>query len=601
MTHHPPLPKNELERLSALHELCLLDTPNDPAFDALTSLAAKVFGVPIALVSLVDEGRQWFKSRVGVDARQTPRSQAFCAYALHSRDPLVVLDAWQDPRFVDNPLVTGGPQIRFYAGAPLVTENGLCLGTLCIADTQPHATFSAVQIDQLQHFAAIIMMRIETLRSIGYVDQLTQLPNRVRFLEDLGLWMKELAMPRAAPRHLSAVALDICGLGYFQDMAAALGSDYADGYLKTAQRNIVPALTPAPVYRIDTSVFAWVIEAEDDGALAAELEILQTMFSNPIDYQGIPHAPPVVTGAVRLHGDGDAAEVVRALGSALAQARGQQLGASIYQSTLDAEQQRAFRILAAIPEALNSSGQLALHYQPRVDLRSGQCVGAEALLRWNHPVLGAVGPAEFIPLAEKTALMRQVTAWVLRSALAQAESWQRAGLRLCVALNVSALDLDYGDFAGTLAQQLSARGLDPTLIEVEFTESVLCRSPQRLQAQLSQLRAQGVQLAIDDFGAGYSNLSYLKQIPATTLKIDQSFVRTLPASGHDETLVRSMIALGHDFGHRVVAEGVENEAVYRLLAGWDCDEAQGYWIARPMPAAQLTQWLQERATLPQPA
>lgn len=597
MTHHPPVPKNEFERLAALHQLCLLDTPNDPAFDALTSLAAKVFDVPIALVSLVDEGRQWFKSRIGVKDRQTPRAQAFCAYALHSREPLVVLDSLLDARFADNPLVTGAPHARFYAGAPLVTASGLCLGTLCIIDDAPRAGFSAAHLDQLQHFAAIIMMRIETLRSIGYVDQLTMLPNRVRFLEDIGLWMRDLAAPDAPPRHLSAVALDICGPSYFQDMAAALGDEYAAGYLQTAQRNIVMALAPTPVYRIDTTVFGCVIDAGDDGALTAELEILQTMFSNPIEHQGIPHAPPVVTGAVRLRADGDAGDVARALGSALAQARGQQLGGSIYQSALDAEQQRAFRILAAIPEALASKGQLALYYQPRVCLRSGRCLGVEALLRWNHPVLGAVGPAEFVPLAEKTALIRQMTAWVLRTALSQAESWQRDGLHICVAMNVSAMDLDYGDFAGNLSHHLHARALEPALIEVEVTESALCRTPERLQSQLSQLRALGVQVAIDDFGAGYSNLSYLKQIPATTLKIDQSFVRALPSNGHDETLVRSMIALGHDFGHRVVAEGVESEEVYRLLARWGCDEAQGYWIARPMPAQQLAAWLETRTPL----
>ncbi|WP_432377378.1 sensor domain-containing phosphodiesterase [Duganella sp. P38] len=574
-----------------------MDTPDDPAFDALTSLAAKIFGVPIALVSLVDEGRQWFKSRIGVKPRQTPRSQAFCAYALHNRDPLVVLDTLQDERFSSNALVTAEPYMRFYAGAPLITNNGMCLGTLCIIDVAPRTSFSAAHLDQLQHLAAIIMMRIETLRSIGYVDQLTMLPNRVRFLEDLGLWMKELAVPDAPPRHLSAVALDVCGAAYFQEMAAALGGDYADGYLQTAQANIVVALAPAPVYRIDMTVFGCVIEAEDDGALAAELEILQTMFSNPIEYQGIPHAPPVVTGAARLHAGGAATEVARTLSSTLAQARGQQAGSGIYQQVLDAEQQRAFRILAAIPEALASAGQLALHYQPRVCLRTGRCVGVEALLRWSHPVLGAVSPAEFIPLAEKTALMRQMTAWVLRTALSQAEAWQRSGLGICVALNVSALDLDYGDFAGHLGQHLKARALDPSLVEVEFTESALCRTPERLKAQLTELRALGVQVAIDDFGAGYSNLSYLKQIPATALKIDQSFVRALPDNEHDETLVRSMITLGHDFGHRVVAEGVESEEVYRLLASWGCDEGQGYWIARPMLAPEFAAWLKRRTAL----
>lgn len=588
MIHQAPVPRNEVQRLKALRELCLLDTPRDPAFDLMTTLAAKVFGTPIALISLVDEGRQWFKSQLGIEPRETPRSQAFCAYALDRTEPLVVLDTWEDARFADNALVTGSPHLRFYAGAPLVTAGGMCLGTFCVLSPMPRTEFGAAQADQLRHFARLAMMRIETLRSIGYVDPLTQLSNRTRFLEDVALWMNEAP---ADARRLYAVAVDVCGASYFQQMQAAFGSNYAEGFLLAASRRIGQSLAPAPVYRIDGTVFACVLAAEDDTGLADQLRAMHAQFSASLEHQDIPHAPQMRLGAVELAAQANIADTARALGAALGHARTSRRPWSIYHAQLDVAQQRAFRILAAIPAALASADQLQLHYQPRVDLGKGTCTGVEALLRWTHPVLGVISPAEFIPLAEKTALIREISAWVIRAALEQAERWQNAGHRFTVSLNVSALDLENDAFADLLMKLLTKHRVDPALIEIEFTESAIADDPAPVREQLMRLRDLGIQIAIDDFGAGYSNLGYLKEIPASTLKIDQSFVRVLPADMHDVIIICSIIRLGHEFGHRVVAEGIETAQAYHLLSSWDCDEGQGYWIARPMQAEQLLDWI----------
>lgn len=591
----PPIPKTETERLAALRELCLLDTPMDPAFDQMTLLASQVFGTSMALISLVDEGRQWFKSRMGMAVRETPRSQAFCAYALHSSEPLIVLDTLEDVRFVDNPLVTGSPGIRFYAGAPLITASGMCLGTFCVLDGRPRAAFGAEQTTQLRHFARLAMMRIETLRSIGYTDPLTQLPNCTRFLEDAALWLADA--PQDGSR-LFAVAIDVCGLAYLQQMHSAFGGDYADSFLLAAARRLAQELGAAPVYRIDSTVFACVVAASGVAELEQQLQDLHRHCSGAIALQGIPHAPAVFLGALELAAQQSVADTARALGASLAHARSSHRCWTIFDAQLDAAQRRAFGVLAAIPGALaggsGADSALQLHYQPRVDLSDGRCTAVEALLRWTHPQLGVISPAEFIPLAEKTALIGAITDWVLRAALAQAERWQADGLRLTLSLNVSALDLETAVFADTLSALLAAHQVDPALIEIEFTESTMADDPATVQAQLQRLRAFGVQVAIDDFGAGYSNLGYLKQIPANVLKIDQSFVRTLPSTMDDVTIVCSIIRLGHEFGHRVVAEGIETAQAFDLLASWGCDEGQGYWIARPMPAAALEAWLAAR-------
>lgn len=588
MVHTPPLQKSETERLDVLRKLCLLGTPRDPAFDQMTKIASLVFDTPIVLISLVDEGRQWFKSKIGLEIKETPRSQAFCAYALYSTEPMIVNDTLLDARFVSNPLVIGEPHLRFYAGAPLITSEGACLGTFCVMSDKPRNEFAEKEKEKLMQFARLAMMRIETLRNIGYIDPLTQLPNRVRFLEDIDLWKNDLPLNG---NHLFAVAIDICDASYFRKMSAAFGSEYADGFLLTITARIVSVMLPAPIYRVDSTVYACVLEARNDENLLNQLFSIRAELNGIIEHQTIPHAPHVVVGAVRISAHETLSDITRALRSALSHARTNRLSTTLYRPDLDFVQQRRFRILAAIPLALISTTQFSLQYQPRINLITGECTGVEALIRWNHPELGVISPAEFIPLAEKTALIREITRWVLRNVLKQAELWQANCYSFVVSLNVSALDLDNDNFSVSLISLLSEYKVDPALIEIEFTESAIVGDPVTVSNQLRRIRTLGVQIAIDDFGAGYSNLAYLKQVPATTLKIDQSFVRMLPNDPDDITIIKAMIDLGRQFGHRIVAEGIETEEAYDLLRGWGCNEGQGYWIARPMIPTDLTTWL----------
>ncbi|WP_045769995.1 putative bifunctional diguanylate cyclase/phosphodiesterase [Xanthomonas albilineans] len=584
----PPTLLDEPTRLNVLQQLCLLDTPADLVFDLITQLAARHLKVPIAMVSLVDERRQWFKSKIGVDTAETPRSQAFCAYTIQSTELLVVLDAREDPRFRDSALVTGPPFVRFYAGAPLLMADGANLGALCVVDTEPREDFDESSRKTLEDLRDILMIRIDALRNAGFIDPLTQLPNRLRFNEDLTMWLSL----QGTQQHNTAVAVDVCGTKYFREMVKALGWEYAEGYLLSSRDRLVQALDGIPLYRIDTTTFVFVIEGSDEDKLAQWCDRVCDAFTLAIEHQGIPHVATPSLGAVYLDGGLSANHTLRSLTTAVDMARQRGLRWSLYELSHDANQRSAFRILAALPEALSAQGQLSLHYQPRVSMHNGACIGVEALLRWEHPLLGAVAPNNFIPLAEKTALMPQITAWVLQTGIAQAALWQQRGHRFAVSLNVSAVDLEQADFITNLRSLLAQHALAPGAIEIEFTESAMIRHPQRVAEQLQQISALGVKIAIDDFGTGYSNLGYLKSIPAHALKIDQSFIRTLPASRSDSVLVPAMIRLGHDFGQQVVAEGIESETVYQMLRDWGCDEGQGYWIAKPMPAAALDAWLE---------
>jgi diguanylate cyclase len=235
--------------------------------------------------------------------------------------------------------------------------------------------------------------------------------------------------------------------------------------------------------------------------------------------------------------------------------------------------------------------ELTLHFQPKVDLTGG-LAGVEALVRWRHPQRGVVPPDQFIPLAEHTGLIKPLTRWVLEAALRQCRAWLAGGREIPVAVNVSMHDLHDTGFPNTIAGLLASNGVPARCLRVEITECAIMADPARAQEVLERLRALGIGVAVDDFGTGYSSLAYLKRLPVDELKIDRSFVRHLAEDDNDRAIVRSTIGLAHDLGLNVVAEGVEDQAAWDLLGRFGCDLVQGYFVSRPLPAAELVHWLE---------
>jgi diguanylate cyclase len=239
--------------------------------------------------------------------------------------------------------------------------------------------------------------------------------------------------------------------------------------------------------------------------------------------------------------------------------------------------------------------ELVLHYQPKAALANGSVTSVEALLRWNHPVRGMVGPDEFIPLAQQTGLIKPLTLYVLDEALRQCRAWQSAGMTLGVAVNLSVRNLLDTEFPQQVKRLLQKREVDPGLLQLEITESTMLSDPVRTKRVLDKLAAMGIALSIDDFGTGYSSLSYLSQLPVNEIKIDRSFVMNMSESSGDAVIVRSTIDLARNLGLQVVAEGVETEQAWDELTQLGCNLAQGYYLTRPVPADELTQWLRRRA------
>ena len=584
-----PIPINEAQRQLQVTQLCRLDTTPDEVFEHIVSMVAAYFQAPIALISIVDEQRQWFTARVGLLAQETPRQDSFCAYAILANEPFQVLDATQDVRFQNNPLVTGEPGIRFYAGMPLVTPEGLGLGSLCIIDTQPRRAMTPQELSMLEHFAKLTMARILTLRRTNFIDASTGLLNRSRLEDDVA---------RAASTSQSNVLVvaDVIGPMLLNDIIKVLGHSFAQALMLRMKQTLQAQLPePCGLYCISPSRFAFLIPDGPSGELTQLYDRIIAAFDAPVQCNSIPIKTQIGLGVLPLHSGVLEQDWLRLAITSADDARDRGIGWSPYESRLDAVQQRAFTLLSGLAEALHGDGQLRLVYQPRISLDDGRCTSVEALLRWDHPTLGAIGPAEFIPLAEKTALIRELSLWVAEQAVLQAAAWQRQGARFKVAINVSASDLDSPAFANRFIELLNSQHIDPTSLEVEFTESALMRNPGEVSHQLQRLRSLGVEVAIDDFGTGYSNWTYLRDLPASTVKLDQSFIRHLGDDEKDRRLVRTIIDLAKRLELRVVAEGIETQAICELVAQWGCDEGQGYYIARPMAPELLLGWTAQNA------
>jgi EAL domain-containing protein (putative c-di-GMP-specific phosphodiesterase class I)/GGDEF domain-containing protein len=588
MTHFaPPFPENERERVQRVAEFCYRDAVDDEVLDRIVALAVEVFGAPISLISILEEQQQWFRAKIGISASSTPRDVSFCGHTILVDDFFEVPDTHLDPRFRHNVLVTGDPGIRYYAGVPLLTDDGHALGSLCVIDKLPREQMSTSQLATLRHLAELVVHRLHELRTASFIDRPTRLMNRIRLEDDIH-------------RHLSLgeepllVAVDFLSPTFVNDIVKALGYSFSQRLVSEISRRVAGLIGhDCVLYRIGLTRFAFI--KDRDECLATLFARFSTAFATPVEHDGIPIRAQIGMGALELdkHTIHDR-DWVRLVVSAADHARDRGIGWAMYQAQLDVAQQRAFVLLSALSYALEESEQLSLVFQPRIDFATGACCAVEALLRWTHPTLGPIGPDEFIPLAEKTDLIRLLSVWVTEAAIKQARQWRDQGYDFKVAINISPCDLEGPAFTDRLIQTLARHGLDASALEIEFTEGALIKNPAECRHQLTRLRALGIEIAIDDFGTGYSNWTYLRELPAHSVKLDRSLIKDIQNQEKDRRLVTTLIDLAQRMGYKVVAEGIECQANFDAVKAWGCNEGQGYFIAMPMPCKELLQWLERR-------
>lgn len=583
-------PEEERARLVDVDRLTSdLESGSDPVLNSIVAMISDHFKVPTSLVSIIERDYQVFKARVGMEPERTSREMSFCVHGLDEGGVFEICDPLGDPRFSANPLVTGAPFIRYYAGAPLTVQPGRSLGRLCVIDHQAHLPMDEAGRSLLRNAARVVVARLESIHRAHYIDPMTGLPNRQRFEADI------IDGPEQGDR--VAILIEPLSASGMDRLAKALGGGFFASFI-LAVKELLLALLPdgARLYRPGTLGFVVLLKPSTVPSVPALISRMVSAFDRPLYSAGVPVFSDVGISVLQLEREAAAStDILRLMASVTDAARRSEQRWLSYDPVIDSSLRRSTALLNAIEAALIAPDQFRLVYQPRVDLASDRCVAVEALLRWSHPTLGEISPAEFIPLAETTASIRHITSWVVRRVCEQLASWRVQGVEMTVSLNVSALDLTDGQLFDQLVEALRACNVAPRFIELEFTESVLVTDFQAVRAQLQRFRDLGVAIGIDDFGSGYSNWAYLRQIPATSVKLDRSLLADLQPGNSEWHIIRGLISLVRDLRLTVVAEGVETELHYHLLKGWGCQQGQGYYIAKPLPPAELLVWLSNAA------
>ena len=429
-------------------------------------------------------------------------------------------------------------------------------------------------------------------------DALTGLPNRTLLHDRTGQAIRQ------ADRELVPTALLLIDLDRFKEVNDTLGHHFGDQLLVQVGQRLQAALRQVDtVARLGGDEFAVLLPRIEtrEGAVTVARK-LQAALEEPFPLEGLTVDVEASIG-VALYPDhaSDPEELLQRADIAMYTAKETHAGFAAFDPQQDQHSPRRLALLGELRRALEQH-QLLLHYQPKVNAHTGQMLGVEALVRWQHPEQGLIPPDEFIPLAERTGLITPLTHYVLDEALRQCRQWHDAGHELSVAVNVSARRLLDFQFPDEVSELLARHQVPAPLLVVELTESTIMADPIHALDVLGRLNTMGVQLSIDDFGTGYSSMAYLKNLPVHELKVDRSFVSQMLRNSNDAVIVHSTVDLGRNLGLRVVAEGVENALTLQHLDLLGCHAVQGYHISRPVTAEDLISWVEEQAKVtPQPA
>jgi diguanylate cyclase len=577
-------------RVAALREIGILDTDPEPEFDRFTRLATDLLGVPVALVSIVDRDRQFFKSACGLagdwaDARQTPLSHSFCQHVVAGKEPLVISDARRHPLVADN-LAVRDLSVIAYAGFPLVLEDGHAVGAFCAIDTRPRV-WSEMDLRVLGDLAASVQTLLNMRRSLANKslhDRLTGLPNR-----SLIVAYADQLLAAHGERRLLALAVGIDDLSAVNE---AYGSTHGDRMLSLVSRRIAHQLSTEDVMgRLEGDVFIilrpGVVEQLD--AIELAHRVRDAVGTEPVAVRGDRLPASVTVGLATTTGgvDVDGATLVTRACEALRLAKRRRNRVGVVDTDATARSTARLRVRGALSGAV-ARGEITVAFQPIVELASGQTYAFEALARWTHPDLGTISPTVFVPVAEISGEIVRIGEHVLRTACHQLARWRaQSGDDLQVTVNFSPVQLAVPNIADVIAATLADAQLPGRALALEITEGVFLAPGPLERRNLDRIRALGVRIALDDFGTGYSALSYLKRLPVDVLKVDRCFLDGLETDHRDAALMSAILSLGTTMDLEVVAEGVETRAQRELLRLSGCRLGQGFLFAHPMPADQI--------------
>ncbi len=418
-------------------------------------------------------------------------------------------------------------------------------------------------------------------------DALTGLPNRSLFYDRV-----EQAILSANHQN-KALSLLLLEVENYKEIYDTLGRNSSDLLIKQVSSRLQGAVKHFEnVARLEGNTFSLLVHNEYE-VIEHVAQSIQLSMQTPFVVEKSQAAVHTSIGIVYfpMHGD-DVDTLVQRAGVALYMARNSKEGYAIYDPSFDKHSPHRLTLMSELRHAIRKN-ELTLYYQAKISIKSNTIYGVEALVRWNHPIHGFIAPDEFIPMAERTRTIQEVTAWVTRQAFTDCAQWHKDGLNLKVSINLSAKDLHDPELPDLIAGLQAATRIQPEWIMLEITESSIMTDPEQALETIQRLHGMGYQLSIDDFGTGYSSLAYLKQMPLAELKIDRSFVKDLLTTESDAVIVNATINLAHNLGLNVVAEGVEDSEIMLKLKDYNCDIAQGYYLNKPQSVDDFNAWLKK--------
>jgi len=536
-------------------------------------------------------------NQLGLNLTETTLGQGLTSMAVRTGEVNLVRNMEADPNHAPWRHQLGG--LKSGLSCPL-RVGGQVIGALSIYDREAN-TFGDDEITLLTESADDLAFGLETLRTraeqervraamhhMARHDALTGLPNAVEFTDALTRAVEGLE----AVQPMAVLLLNIERLSEINDV---LGFSQGDHILREfGQRLRASVPDAALVARLRGDEFAVLAPAKNSDEAMAFAADVEARLASPFAVADIDLDVNSKTGIALYPEHGATAQaLLRGVGKALSQAKARGLNQCLFDASQQQDQTGRLKMAGELKRAI-SGGQLRLFLQPKVELATGRVCGAEALVRWQHPERGLVPPGVFIGLAEQTGLIKPLTEWVMVAALDLLREWQAQGCAIPIAINLSARNFRDDQLFSKYRRWRAERNVVSGLLEVEITESTVMDDAEYALRVLHALREEGIPLYVDDFGTGYSSLSYLQKLPVDYIKIDQSFIAAMPHNRDSAVIVRSTIDLVHDLGCKVVAEGVETQEHWDLLAGLGCDFAQGYFIARPMAAEEFQPWVKSR-------
>ena len=459
-----------------------------------------------------------------------------------------------------------------------------------VRDSDGHKSFAIGMIQditQRKETEAALLAQAELNEHQALHDALTGLANRTLFRSRIDQAVKA---ERSTGLRAAVLVIDLDG---FKEVNDSLGHAAGDELLMELGRRLCASVRVSDtVARLGGDEFGVLLPyASGSHDVRGAVERMHAAIEEPIALQGLSLSLQASVGVALYPEDGkDVETLLRCADAAMYHAKADKSGWAFYDSRLVRYDTARLTLMGELRRALDQR-DLVLYYQPKATLADGKVHSVEALVRWKHQVRGIIPPDDFIPMAEQTGLIKPLTLYVIEEALRQCRSWHDGGLRLAIAVNLSARTLVDVDFPTQVAELLERCSVEPGLLEFEITESAMLLDPRRTKLILERLSGMGIRLSIDDFGTGYSSLAYLKRLPVSEIKVDRSFVMNMDDDEDDATIVRSTIDLGRNLGLDVVAEGVESQEVWDRLKTLGCTAAQGYYLSRPVPPSALRDWL----------